>query len=309
MDEFEQLGQEYENLKEQLYNEHLDDLENIETEISNLQTELSNYEPQSDVIKLTKSYIDKFVDKNSAYSVARKNNALWFKSMESAYSHFSVMAKQHWGTMNSNEREAIEEYTGSGYSRFNKPLRKITHAYDGYSMSVFGTFSNGVNQLTNAIDKCTWDNDIWLNRFIKNNTKMFMLPGAKTARSLESMTDSELQSLVGTAFTDNGFMSCGSAKGTGYKTGSIIFNIYCPKGTHMAYVAPYSSASQYENEMIIQRGYEYRITKVEKSGSKYFLDMEVVLGSDANKPVGNELKKLGNEYYYKPRGEKGEDYD
>lgn len=309
LDEFEQLGQEYENLKSQLISEHLDEVEEIEGKIVDLQNKAKDYEPGSDIIELSKSYVDKFIDKNSAYSADRKNKALWFKSMESAYSHFSVMAKQHWGTMTSSERSAIEEYTGSGYSRFNKPLRKISHAYDGYSMDIFGTFSNGVNQLTNAIDKCTWDNDIWLNRFIKNNTNMFRLPGAKTARSLESMTDSELQSLVGTAFVDNGFMSCGSAKGTGYHTGSIIFNIYCPKGTHMAYVAPYSSASKSENEMIIQRGYEYRITKVERSGGRYYLDMEVVLGSDANKPVGNDLKKLGNEYYYKPRGQKGEDYD
>ena len=77
----------------------------------------------------------------------------------------------------------------------------------------------------------------------------------------------------------------------------------------MAYVAPYSSASKGENEMILQRGYSYRITKVEKKGGSYYLDMEVILGSDAQKPVGNDLKKIGNEFYYKPRHEVGEEYE
>ena len=77
----------------------------------------------------------------------------------------------------------------------------------------------------------------------------------------------------------------------------------------MIYAAPFSSVGSGENEMILQRGYSYRITKVERKGGAYYLDMEVILGSDSSKPVGNDLKKLGNEYYYKPRHELGENYD
>ena len=311
LDEFDTVGQEYENLKKDLYSKYLDDLEEIEAKTNELSKELHEYDDDSEIIQLTQSYIDKFIDKNAIYSKERKNKAVWFKSQNTAYNHFSGRASSHWSTLTNYEKNVIHAYTGSGYSRFNKPLRSIKHNPQGYSFGGEGysTFSEAVNNLTSAIDKCTWEEDIWVNRYIQNNTKMFRLPGSKTTRTLESMTDDELNSLVGTAFTDGGFFSAGAAKGTGYHTGSIVFNVYCPKGTKMIYAAPYSSTGAGENEMILQRGYEYRITKVEKKGNSYYLDMEVILGSDANKPMGNDLKKLGNEYYYKPRKEMGEEYD
>ena len=311
LDEFEKLGQEYENLKSELQEIHLDDLEEIELKTSELLEESQKYQEGSDLRKTAQSYLDKFIDVNATYSKERKNKATWFKSFHPAYNHFVGRASEHWQSMSSVERNVIQAYTGSGYSRFNKPLRGIAHDKYGYSFDEHGlnTFSEGVNNLTKAIDKCTWDEDIWVNRYIANGTRMFKLPGSSAKRTLESMSEAELKMLENTSFTDGGFFSAGAAKGTGYHTGNIVFNVYCPKGTKMAYVAPYSTASKGENEMILQRGYEYRITKVERKGNSFFLDMEVILGSDSNKPVGNDLKKIGNEYYYKPRGEKGEDYD
>lgn len=311
LEEFEKAGQEYEKLKSEYNLKYLDDLEEIELKTSELLEESKKYSSDSDLSKLANSYIERFTDKDANYSQERKDKAIWFKDIYSAYDYFSGKAGNHWASLSSAEKNVIAAYTGSGYSRFNKPLRGIAHDPYGYAFDEHGlnTFSEGVNNLTNAIDKCTWDEDIWVNRYIKNNTKMFKLPNSSQKRSLESMTDSELKMLENTSFVDGGFFSAGAAKGTGYHTGNIVFNVYCPKGTKMAYVAPYSSASKSENEMILQRGYEYRITKVERKGNYYFLDMEVVLGSDANKPMGNDLKKLGNEYYYKPRGSKGEDYE
>ena len=127
---------------------------------------------------------------------------------------------------------------------------------------------------------------------------MFKLPGSNKLRSLSSMTPTELQSLVGNSFKDNGFYSAGAGKGTGFTGGGVILNTYCPKGTKMAYMntkGHYAYGS--ENEMILQRGYTYRITKVEKQGSKYFIDCEVILGSDNDKITDTaELEKIGNKH-------------
>ena len=308
---FIESGKEYEEMKKSLMLANYEVLEGLETKIGEASLAKKTYEDNVIVLENAKKYTDSFIDIESTYSQERKNKATWFKGLQASFNHYSGKASEHWNSMSYLEKLLVKEYTGSGYSRFNKPLRGINHEKYGYSFGGEGmeTFSEAVNNLSSAIDKCTWDEDIWLNRYIGNNTRMFRLPGETGARTLESMSDSELQSLVGTSFTDGGFFSAGAAKGTGYHTGDIVFNVYCPKGTHMLYAAPYTAASKSENEMILQRGYSFRITKVERHGGSYYLDMEVILGSDANKPMGNDLKKLGNEHYYKPRGEKGEDYD
>ena len=50
--------------------------------------------------------------------------------------------------------------------------------------------------------------------------------------------------------------------------------------------------------MILQRGYTYRITKVERKGPKFYVDCEVILGSDEKNNITdmNELKKIGEKY-------------
>ena len=79
--------------------------------------------------------------------------------------------------------------------------------------------------------------------------------------------------LVGKTLTDMGFMSCGAAKGTGF--GGNILNIYCPRGTKMLYIDGRSAYAS-ENEMLIQRNTRFRVTKVEKKGSRYYIDIEVI---------------------------------
>ena len=86
-------------------------------------------------------------------------------------------------------------------------------------------------------------------------------------------------------------MSTGVARGTGF-SGDIKLNIYAPKGTQMAYVEPFSafgngagkswdgispqSSIGYEAEMLLQRNTKFRVIKVEKSGSQWYIDMEVI---------------------------------
>ena len=313
LNEWAEAGQKYLYFKNKLDVDSIDTIQDIETQIGDLKKrqEVFDSDDFKAVLEDNRKFIEIYQDKNAPYSKARKDAALWFQGLDAAYNYFSKGAKNHWKITSEEEQAAVKEYTGGGFSRFNKPLRGQNQSADGYSFGDYGieTFSIGVNNLTNAIDKCTWDKDIWLQRYIKSETKMFTLPGSNKKMALEYMTDEQLQLLVGTSFTDGGFFSCGAAKGTGYKTGPILFNVYCPKGVKMAYIAPYSSTGTFENEMLIQRGYTYKITKVERKGSHYYLDLEVILGSDENKPTGNKLKEIGNKHYYAPRGQKGENYD
>ena len=108
---------------------------------------------------------------------------------------------------------------------------------------------------------------------------------------LTGASQSDLNNLlVGKVVKDEAFVSCGSAKGAGFS--GYIFNVYAPKGTKMLYAEPFSAFGQGhgqnwdglsgqtsfsgEFETIIQRGTEFRVTKVDKQGSNIFFDIEVV---------------------------------
>ena len=109
--------------------------------------------------------------------------------------------------------------------------------------------------------------------------------------TLRAATQEELeQLLLGKEISDAGFMSCGSAKGTGF-SGSIL-NIFCPEGTQGLYVEPFSEYGHgggkswdgksdqsyfgHELETLLQRNTKFRIIKVEKSGGRIYLDIDVV---------------------------------
>jgi SAM-dependent methyltransferase len=87
-----------------------------------------------------------------------------------------------------------------------------------------------------------------------------------------------------------GFASTAVNKGSGF-SGEIIWNIYAPRGTQMMYAEPFSAfghggglnwdgiskqtAFGREAEMIVQRGANYKITKMEKKGNKLFMGVEI----------------------------------
>lgn len=100
-------------------------------------------------------------------------------------------------------------------------------------------------------------------------------------------------------------MSTASRKGKGFSEKPVIMNIYAPKGTHAAYVEPFSnygagrgidwdgyerfSTFSGEQETLLQRGTKLRITKVYQDSGKTWIDCEV---------IGQELKDLS----YIPEG-------
>lgn len=231
-----------------------------------------------------------------AYSQSRKNAAYWFKGNEKASADAALRPKSGtvWQAASSDERQAAWKYT-SGSGSFNRPLR----GYDGnwYNYKGVGNVSldnegseSAIKHLTDLIDRSQYNFDIWLNRGIETSSgAASFLKIPETV--LTGASQSDLNNLlVGKVVKDEAFVSCGSAKGAGFS--GYIFNVYAPKGTKMLYAEPFSAFGQGhgqnwdglsgqtsfsgEFETIIQRGTEFRVTKVDKQGSNIFFDIEVV---------------------------------
>ena len=143
-----------------------------------------------------------------------------------------------------------------------------------------------IPHITDIIDKSSYSFDIWLQR----GDNMVALKKFGLA-DYNSASDADVYNLVGAVGDEGAFWSAGVAKGKGL-SGSIIFNIYAPRGTKMMYCEPFSEygygdkrswdgvSSQslfgYESEILLQRGTKFRIIKVQKSGGQWYIDVEVL---------------------------------
>lgn len=273
----------------------------IQEELLKIQTELKKV--QGDLQKVENGGIINTAD--DAFSQERKDAAVWAKTTKEADDVLRDKCGEVWRNATATEKNAIFDYT-SGYSKFNEPLRGIEYGtnavkgvgnidFDSIGIS-YGGYKHGevrglINAMTNIIEKSTYDFDIWLQRGCdyRGMDKFFEIPLSE----LQGATQEELQKLVGNTVTDYGFFSCGVSKGKGFSHKPIIMNIYAPKGTKMMYAEPFSafgngsghswdgiakqSTFGNESEIILQQGTTFRITKVERSGGKLYVDIEVIL--------------------------------
>ena len=162
-------------------------------------------------------------------------------------------------------------------------------SYPEQSKAKQKSFIEHVEGITKVIDSSTYDFNCWVQRGINQLNVGKQIINYSTSQE-------DLDKLVGTKFEDQGFLSCGSHKGGGFASNSVIMNIYCPKGTKMLYVKGISQYSS-EDETIIQRGYTYKITKVEKTNGRIYLDCEVQLGTDVNKYNKQKLEELKEKHF------------
>ncbi len=233
------------------------------------------------------------VDPNP-YSDARKDAALWAQTPEDADEVLRERCGEVWRKASKAEKDALYAYT-QGSGGFNRPLR----GHDGY----WGNFKGvgkvdldnegrgaAIQHMTNVINRSTYDKDVWLQRGIETAEGAASFLGI-SVEALRTLPPKKLQELLKEHDpVEHAFMSCGSAKGQGF--GGYIFRIYCPKGTKMLYAEPFShygaghkrkwdgkkaqASFGYEDETIIQRGTKFRVTKVEKVGSKVSFEIEVI---------------------------------
>lgn len=217
-----------------------------------------------------------------AYSQARKDAAVWAKNTKDADDVLRARCGEVWRNATDDEKNAIFGYTSS-YHNINEPLRGLTY-YGSAADTQLGL--DRIPLMESIINKSYYDKDIWLQRgggMVE--LKKYGLSNYAYA------TDAEIMALVGKEGTEGAFTSAGVAKGKGFG-GNVITNIYAPRGTKMMYAEPYSSfgngsgrswdgiAKQStfgsESEIILQRGTTFRVTKVEKSGNTWYIDVEVI---------------------------------
>lgn len=217
-----------------------------------------------------------------AYSQARKDAAVWAKNTKDADDVLRAKCGEVWRNATDEEKDAIFGYTSS-YHNINEPLRGLTY-YGSAADTQLGL--DRIPLMESIINKSYYDKDIWLQR----GGGMVELKKYGLS-NYASATDAEIMALVGKEGTEGAFTSADVAKGKGLG-GKVITNIYAPKGTKMMYAEPYSSfgngsgrswdgiAKQstfgIESEIILQRGTTFRVTKVEKSGNTWYIDVEVI---------------------------------
>lgn len=219
---------------------------------------------------------------NDAYTKERKNAAVWAKDTKDADDVLRDKCGSIWRAATSDEKNAIYGYTEE-YHPINEPLRGLT--YYGPDVKAKRGLAR-IPHVTSIINKSNYDFDIWLQRGDDLIAlKKFGLLNYNTA------SDAEIKALVGKTGTEGAFWSAGVAKGKGF-SGEVIFNIYAPRGTKMMYCEPFSayghgdgkswdginkqSSFGYESEILIQRGTTFRITKVEKSGGIWYIDVDII---------------------------------
>lgn len=278
----------------------LDDFDKKGAEYYKIQTALTK--TKADLTKLQKNgkIVPSTVD--DAFTDERKNAALWAKSTKTADTHLRDKCGNVWKNGTSAEKYAIYDYT-QGSGKFNRPLSGFEKPYAEYGTGWEPKWNKGVGKvwidyegagdeirnMTNLISKSSYDFDMWMQHGCQGGTMESFL--GISPDTFERMTESQLQQFVGRSNRRYSFMSCGVSKGTGFSSNPVIINVYAPKGTQMMYAEPFSyygkggklnwdgvaKQSYYggEAEIIIQRGASYTITKVEKTGGKIYVDMEV----------------------------------
>lgn len=219
-----------------------------------------------------------------AYSKERRDNAMWSKDTVEADARLRTKCGEVWQNAPKEERAAIHGYTEE-YHNINEPLRGLT--YIGSATKTERGLKR-IPLIESIINKSTYDFDMWVQR---GDSMVALKKFGLT--NYNSATDAEIQALVGKTGVEGAFWSAGVAKGKGF-SGSIIFNIYMPRGTKAMYCEPFSAFGHgacspdwdgisgqtsfgYESEILIQRGTKFRITKVQKgTNGTWYIDLDVV---------------------------------
>lgn len=254
-----------------------------------------------------------------AYGV-RKDEAYRnrFKTSTEADKYYRPQLDRDWDTLKDEEKYSVYEYTKNSHP-INKPLSGYSEKWDryyyeglgnvpwnredgwryiDYEFNKFGknghvTYREVVKDLTNAIEKTTFDKDVLAVRGSGNNGLAGLVEsgGLKyddVMRALDYNDVSWLKSNIeGGVFQSHSFMSTAMAKVPDAFEGEVYYEVYMPKGTKCIYAEPqsyfgsttngaelYKTGQSYtyvgdESEIIIQRGTSFKITSIERKSDPY----------------------------------------
>ena len=229
--------------------------------------------------------------KDSDFTQERKDAAKWFIHSSDANDYFFDNAVDMWKLASTNEKAAMYQYT-AGSSYITEPLRAIKGYYHYYG-SRLSEAEKHIADMTQYIARSTLKDDVWVKR-----DEISAFVNYRFGLSDLDAYISDPSKLVGKVGTDDSFMSCGNCRNTNFGSKPVCLNIYCPKGTQMTYAEPFSAfgsshdngdycpgkkwngtskpTTTGENEIILQRGTKFRITKAEYTNGKWYIDMEVL---------------------------------
>ena len=230
-----------------------------------------------------------------AYSKERKDNAFWTADENEADKYYSVYAEEDWKKWSKEDKHVAYLYT-SGSRYINEPL------FDKYYGQKISPIDNSkrdswtdINTLTSLInDTKPLQHDVWM----QHGEDISAFYGKFKVR-LDELSTKELKALVGKEGVNTPFTSCGVREGGGFASEQVIMKIYAPKGTRGIYAEPFShygdgyygtdglkwdgtsrQKAGYspggEIEFILQRGTKFRILNVRKSGSRFYVDVEII---------------------------------
>lgn len=220
------------------------------------------------------------------YTKKRKDEALWFTGAyaeQQSYDHFKPKCWEVWKHLNDEQKEAMHAYTDGGYWEINSTLRGRDEPTNYVQQQI--------EQIDSVLDRSVIREDCWLQRGVgEDGAAKFLDLEALGYSSLDEVTDPD--ELIGLTPIEKGYMSCGSARGTGFNE-KVTFNVFVPKGTHGMYLAPISEfgggmgdkwktwdgSNTYvgkENETLLHRGLKFEVTKAKKEYGKWYIDIEVI---------------------------------
>ena len=242
--------------------------------------------------------INKETQKNNSddpYSPERINNAKWFVDKDAADEFYQKQLADIWQELSIEEKQSIIDYTGTSYSNVNKYLRLGKAA--GFDEATIKEIQKTIDLLSGVLNKSALQQDTWVQRGVDAS-------GIGKFLKLTNFSADEIfknkKLLLNRKYEDLAFLSTSVVKGGGggYKYEKFIFNIYLPKGTKALYVDPVSQygsrrelneklidwnptkkheVSNYaEMEMILQKGMQFKIVKIDKNNGITYIDLWVV---------------------------------
>ena len=273
-------------------------LEQLATKITGDPAEIAKLERlMNDKMDELAKIMKRYGLEDDKFSKARKDKAYWFTGTNARKDGDAVLRPDTgavWASAPAEERQAVYKYT-SGSGSFNRPLRGYAGSWSNFKgvgnvdLDYEGS-GEAIKHMTSIINKTQYNFDIWLQRGVETDSGASGFLGIPQ-NMLNASEDDLKQMLLGKVIKDEAFTSTAAAKGSGF-SGRLILNIYAPKGTKMIYAEPFSaygngagknwdgktgqSSFGSEFEVILQRGTSFKITKVEKSGYKIFVDVDIV---------------------------------
>lgn len=285
--------------KYQQYLKQLDEFEaegknlfDLQTQLAATAAKLTNLK-KSGIISNAKNAV------SDTFSTARKQAAKWFDRKAGGFSaadaYFDPPAKAVHNAATKKEQHGFYTYT-AGSGGHNRPLAGFEKPWiksgTGWEQQYYKGAHNvwidfegkgeDIRGLTTLIEKSTYPDDVWLQSGQGFGTLGGFL--GVDANKLQGMTDAELQQYVGQRNVLEQFISTAVNKGggSGFNAKPVKFNIYAPSGSEMLYASDVGAYGKGENEMILQRGGTYEITKIywgndatDGNSRKLFVDLDL----------------------------------